>query len=449
MIGVPVAPRRGVPPRAELRAAPVKLAYLCAQYPAVSHTFVLREVEALRRRGVEIATFSIRRAGAEHLLSRADRAAFESTYAILPARWGALLAAHLRLVRSAPRTYFSTLALALGLAPPGLRGRLWQVFYFVESVVLWRECRAREIRHTHVHLANVAADVALLAAHIGSLTDPQRPWSWSFTMHGPTEFADVGLHRLASKVQRARFVVCISDYARSQLMTLCDPDMWGKLHVLHVGIPIEQFTRTDADRSRSGQAPQSASADPTVLFIGRQVPEKGQGVLLQAAALLAARGRKVKLTLAGEGPARAAFEALAQRLGLAEQVSFPGAVGQEEIHALYADAAVFCLPSFAEGIPGVLMEAMAMEVPVLSTRITGIPELIEDGHNGLLVAPGRADELADALERLLADPALCRELGARGRARVLAQFNTTGSAEQLHDLLVHELAPASLQRRGG
>ncbi len=448
MIGVPVAPRRRARRRGEPRDAPLKLAYLCAQYPAVSHTFVLREVEALRRCGVEVATFSIRRAGAEHLLSRADRAAFESTYAILPPRWGALLAAHLRLICSAPRAYLSTLALALRLAPPGIRGRLWQVFYFVESVVLWRECSARDIRHVHVHLANVAADVALLAAHIGSLADPRRPWSWSFTMHGPTEFADVGLHRLAAKVQRAKFVVCISDYARSQLMTLCDPGMWDKLHVLHVGIPIAQFTPTDAAWPHSERTPAPASTEPTVLFIGRQVPEKGQGVLLQAAALLAARGHRIKLTLAGEGPARAAFEALAQRLGLAEQVSFPGAVGQEEIHALYAGAAVFCLPSFAEGIPGVLMEAMAMEVPVLSTRITGIPELIEDGRDGLLVAPGRADELADALERLLADPALCRELGARGREKVLAQFNTIGSAEQLHELFVYELAPAGAPRGG-
>jgi glycosyltransferase involved in cell wall biosynthesis len=410
----------------------MKVAYLCALYPAVSHTFVLREVNALRRLGVEIATFSIRRAGADQLLASADRAAFQSTFAILPPRWGRLLRAHLELALRAPRAYVSALALALGLAPAGLRGRLWQLFYFVESVVLWRECRNRDIHHIHVHLANVAADVALLTASIGSALEPQRPWSWSFTMHGPTEFFDVAHYRLAEKLSRARFVVCISDYTRSQLMALSSPEIWERLHVIHVGIPIEQFTR-----SRNGD--RRATGDPTILFIGRQVPEKGQTVLLEATALLAERGHAVYVTLAGEGPARPALERHAKRLGIASRVTFPGVVGQEEIHALYAGASIFCLPSFAEGVPGVLMEAMAMEIPVVSTRITGIPELIDDGRTGLLVAPGRPDELAGALERLLADPSLARELGSRARETILSDFNTERSAEQLYGLFARWL----------
>ncbi len=414
-------------PRSRSRAAPaMRIAYLCAQYPAVSHTFVLREVEALRGLGAEIATFSIRRAGSDHLLSDADRAAYRSTYAILPARWRTLLTAHLKLAVGAPAAYLSTLALALRLAPAGLRGSVWQFFYFVEAVVLWSECRRRGIRHIHVHLANAAADVALLAAQIGSAAAPERPWSWSFTIHGPTEFCDVSRYRLGEKLRHARFVVCISDYARSQLMALSEPEAWDKLHVIHVGIPIAQFTRNG-----NGSRP---SARPTILFIGRQVPEKGQAVLLQATALLAERGHTVDVVLAGEGQARPEFERLAQRLGVASQVSFPGAVGQEEIHALYAGASIFCLPSFAEGIPGVLMEAMAMRLPVVSTRITGIPELVDDGATGLLVAPGRTDELADALQRLLTDPSLCHEMGSNAREKVVCEFNTASSSERLYAL---------------
>ncbi|MGH2852767.1 MAG: glycosyltransferase family 4 protein [Solirubrobacteraceae bacterium] len=411
----------------------MRVAYLCSLYPAVSHTFVLREVAALRRLGAEIATFSIRRASADQLLAQADRAAFETTYAILPPRWGRLLGAHLKLMIKAPQAFFATLAFALGLAPAGVRGRLWQLFYFVESVMLWRECRERGIRHIHVHLANAAADVALLAAHLGTAIEPERPWSWSFTMHGPTEFYDVGHYRLAEKLRHARFVVCISDYARSQLMTLCNPEMWNRLHVIHIGIPIGQFTR-----SENGSRPQRDR--PMILFIGRQVPEKGQAVLLQAVASLAARGRLVDVTLAGEGLARPMLERLAERLGIAAQVSFPGAVGQEEIQALYAGASIFCLPSFAEGVPGVLMEAMAMKLPVVSTRITGIPELIDDGQTGLLVVPGRVDELADAFERLLADPSFCREIGSRAREKVLREFNTERSAERLYALFAEQLA---------
>lgn len=412
----------------------MRIGYLCGQYPAVSHTFVLREVEALRRRGVEIDTFSIRRASADHLLAEADRVAFQSTFAILPARVGRLLGAHLRAAISAPRAYVRTLRLALRLAPPGLRGRIWQLFYFGEGVVLWDECRRRDIRHLHVHLANVAADVALLATELGCAVAGEQRWSWSFTMHGPTEFFDVGLFRLAEKLRRARFVVCISDFTRSQLMSLCDPGEWGKLHVLHVGIPIEQFTD-------HGDFPPPARTDPSILFIGRQVPEKGQGVLLEAVAMLAERGVRVRVTLAGEGAARGDFERLAERLGVAAQTSFPGAVGQEDICALYAGASVFCLPSFAEGVPGVLMEAMAMETPVVSTRITGIPELIEDDHSGLLVAPGRADELADALERLLVDPALRDRLASAGREKVVCEFNTETQAQRLHTLFESELEP--------
>jgi glycosyltransferase involved in cell wall biosynthesis len=410
----------------------LKMAYLCSQYPAVSHTFVLREVNALRDLGVEITTFSIRRASSDHLLAHADKVAFESTYAILPPRWTALFVTHLRLLASAPGAYLSTLALAWRLAPAGLRGHLWQLFYFVESVVLWAECRRSGVRHIHAHLANVAADVALLAAHIGSAVEPERPWSWSLTMHGPFEFFDVSRYRLAEKLRRVRFVVCISDYARSQLMALSPPEIWDRLHVIHVGIPIEQFTRNAvADPSRG---------DSTILFIGRQVAVKGQPVLLEAAALLAERGYKVNVILAGEGPLRPMLEHFAEQLGLAPQVSFPGAVGQEEIHDLYAGATIFCLPSFAEGIPGVLMEAMAMEIPVVSTRITGVPELIDDGRTGLLVAPGRTDQLADALERLFLDPALCQKMGSAAREKVVSEFNSESSAKQLYALFANQLS---------
>jgi colanic acid/amylovoran biosynthesis glycosyltransferase len=410
----------------------MRIAYLCSEYPGVSHTFVLREVTALRRLGMTIETFSIRRA--KRLLARADRLAFQSTFAIVPPRWPSLIAAHLRLALGAPRGYGAGLALMWRVATPGQRGRLWQLFYFVEAVVLWNECRRRDLRHVHVHIANAAADVALMAVHIGTTVEPQRPWSWSFTMHGPTEFFDVDGSHLVEKLQSARFVVCISDFARSQLMVFCSPEMWGKLHVIHIGIPIEQFTD-----HRPGV---SHREDPTILLIGRQVPEKGQGVLLEAVALLAERGLEVQVTLAGDGAARPDFERLAERLGIASNVSFPGAVGQDDICTLYADATVFCLPSFAEGVPGVLMEAMAMETPVVSTRIAGISELIDDGRSGLLVAPGRADHLADALERLLRDSPLRQAMGAAGREKVIREFNTESSAEQLYALFLSQLAPA-------
>jgi colanic acid/amylovoran biosynthesis glycosyltransferase len=427
------------PRERSIRATPPpapEMAYLCGQYPAISHTFVLREVLALRGIGARIATFSIRRAGAEHLLADADRVAFDTTYAILPPRPGKLLAAHLGLLFKAPRAYLSTLAFALKLAPTGLRGRIWQFFYFLESVVLHGECRRLGLRHIHAHLANVAADVALLTAHLGSALDRARPWTWSFTMHGPTEFFDVGHFRLAQKVEHAHFVVCISDFARSQLMALSQPSCWGKLHVVHVGIPIEQFTRSAGEEHPRNEH--------LILSIGRLVPDKGHAVLLEAIALLADRGCRLRVTLAGDGPSRAGLERLAQSLGIDQQVSFTGAVGQDDIHELYARASVFCMSSFAEGVPCVLMEAMAMELPVVSTRIAGIPELIDDGDTGLLVAPGRPDLLADAVRRLFDDPRLARELGLAARAKVIREFNAHTTAEQLHEVFARELPRSSL-----
>lgn len=251
-------------------------------------------------------------------------------------------------------------------------------------------------------------------------------------MHGPTELYDVSRFQLTEKVMRARFVVCISDYTRSQLMTLSPPERWDRLRVLHVGIPIEQFTRSD-----NGGPP---SEEPSILFIGRLVPEKGALILVEATALLAERGHRVHVTIAGAGPACGEIERHAERFGVASQIAFPGAVGQDDIHALYAGASIFCLPSFAEGVPGVLMEAMAMRLPVVTTRITGIAELVEDGHSGLLVSPGRPDELAEALERLLTDPSLRRQFGEHARDKVVREFNTDISARLLRDLFAEELS---------
>lgn len=423
----------------------MRIAYFCSAYPAVSHTFILREVEALRRRGVPVTTFTIRRTPESQLLSDADRTAASTTVPILPVRPARFLSAHLRLMLRAPKVYLATLRRALSLAPPGLRGRLWQLFYFAEAVQLWSECEQRDIHHIHVHLANAAADVALIATQIGSATAPGTPWSWSFTMHGPTEFYDLRHFRLAEKVRSASFVVCISDFARSQLMGLSEPDTWDRLHVIHVGIPIERFTTNGS--GTNGIPPGLDGLDPTegtqtILYIGRLVPEKGQPVLLEAIAELIGRGCDVRLELAGEGELRPELERLTASLSLEERVSFLGAVGQDELRKLYGRASIFCLPSFAEGVPVVLMEAMAMGLPAVSTRIAGIPELIDNDRSGILVAPGRADELADSLARLLADPELRQSLGAQGREKVVRDFDAERSAEQLADLFERQWPPA-------
>ena len=406
----------------------LRIAYLCSLYPAISHTFIMREVEALRSLGAEISTFSIHRAGPEHINGATDRAALDETFAILPPRPGELFGAHARAAIGHPLAYVRTLVRALRLGRGGVAGRIWQLFYFAEAMVLWEQCDRRRIRHIHAHLANVAADVALLAASFGSAVERDRPWTWSFTMHGPTELFAVAEFRLAKKLRHASFVICISDFTRSQLMMLCDTADWEKLHVVHCGIPLERFT----SRAPLDRGVEDHEQEPMLLYVGRLVPEKGQAVLLEALSLVHRRGIAVAATLVGEGPQRGPLEALAERLGVRAHTHFAGALGQEEIRPLYERATLFCLPSFAEGVPCVLMEAMAMELPVVSTSVAGIPELVEDERTGLLVAPGRADLLADAIERLIADPQLRRRLGANGAEKVAAEFASQGTAEDLH-----------------
>lgn len=407
----------------------MRLAYLTSRYPAVSHTFIRREIAGLRALGVDVHAFSIRRAEAADALAPADRKELGRTHALLPTTARRLLVAHVSALVASPSAYFRTLGVAVELAPGGLRKILWQLFYFAESMLLWHECRTRGLRHVHVHFANVAADVALLCTRFGSAVDPDgHEWSWSLTMHGPTELYDVAAHRLPQKAADARFVICISEFARSQLMAILDETEWDKLHVVHCGVPVAELARRPGDPAPTG--------GPTrVLCVGRLVPVKGQLLLVRALAQLAGDGSAWSLDLVGEGPSRPAIEAEVARLDGLVAVKLWGALGEDEMRARYLDADIFCLPSFGEGLPVVLMEAMAMGVPVVTTRIAGIPELVRDGESGLLIAPGSQDELVAALRRVAADESMRARLAEAGGVVVGAEFEAAATTRQLRDVL--------------
>ncbi len=375
---------------------------------------------------MRIDTFSIRRAERTELLSEADRREAERTFSVLPTSAARLLGAHLLALRRHRRGYASTLMRAMRLRPPGARGLLWQLFYFAEAMLVWGECRRREIPHIHVHFANVAADVALLAAHFGRHAGG--PSTWSFTMHGPTELYDVGAHRLPAKVADAAFVACISDFARSQLMSLVESSDWERLHVVRCGVDLDVLAPGEAT------AAESDGGTINVLCIAQLSARKGHAVLLEALAELPAGDADVNLTIAGDGPERNALGHLARKLGIGARVRFLGAVGGDQIPSLYQGAEIFCLPSFGEGVPVVLMEAMASGVPVIATQVMGVPELVEDGRSGYLVPPGRADALAEALARLAGDSALRARLGGAGRKRVMRDYDLRRSAATLESL---------------
>jgi colanic acid/amylovoran biosynthesis glycosyltransferase len=409
--------------------APPSVAYIVGYYPAVSHVFITREVDGLRERGISVHTISLRRAPEKDLLTEADRRAAGETHVIQPPALATVVRAHAQAVGGHPLRYVRTLVRALGMGSGGMRGTLYQLFYFAEAILVWHELRRRGVRHVHAHFANAACTVAMLAADFGRAEG----LSWSFTMHGPTEFDDVTAFALADKVRDAQWVACISDYCRSQLMKLVEPRHWDRLEIVHCGVDAERFAPVD----RSARDPGALE----VLCLGRLVPDKGQVILLDAVAALRRDGSDARLTLAGDGPDRGALEAHAKALGVADAVRFVGAVGQDRIRELYAAADVFCLPSFAEGVPVVLMEAMACGLPVVTTRITGVPELVDDGRSGMLVRPGRSDELAGALQRMLDDPEMRRRLGETGRRKVEAEYDIAGSVDDLYRLFANGSRP--------
>jgi colanic acid/amylovoran biosynthesis glycosyltransferase len=396
-------------------------------YPYPSHTFVQNEVLALRALGVDVVTFAHRRSTEREILSAADREAFATTKALQPFRLLPYLRAHVGALLRNAGGYVRGLRTAVRLRGEGPRSLLWQVFYFGQAVVLWHHCRRAGLRHVHAHFANVGSDIALLATEIGG-----DAWSWSFTMHGPTELYDVSWFRLGMKVERARFVVCISDFARSQLMGLVDPVHWAKLKVVHCGVDTETLRpRTAVD----GESPRPIA----ILCVGRLVPLKGQLLLIEAVAELIADGHDLRVELVGDGPMRSQLERAAKELGIERCVELTGALAHPEVLERVRRADVFCLPSFAEGVPVVLMEAMALGVPVLTTRVMGIPELVEDGISGLVVAPGSRDELVAGLRRLIDDGPMREALGAAARQRVVAEFALSRSAVQLRTILEGEL----------
>jgi glycosyltransferase involved in cell wall biosynthesis len=398
------------------------VAYLAGTYPAVSHTFIAREIEALRSLGVDIETFSLHPPEAGHLLTNEDRRAAATTRTFQPPPWPAVIAAHAGAMAAHPLRYLRTLMLSQRLSPPGGHMRLWHLFYFAEAILLWSWLRRAGISHVHVHFANAASMVALLYADFGETEGA----SFSFTMHGPTEFDDVKRFRLGEKVARAKFVACISDYARSQMMRFSAPEDWNRLEVVRCGVDTDLWAAAGKTSEKNGLR---------LLTVARLTADKGVALLLRAIAEVAREGITISAEIVGDGPDRDALTELADQLGIDDRISFLGFVGQDTIRAHYESADVFCLPSFAEGIPVVLMEAMALSKPVIAPRLMGIPELVEDRKTGVLIAPGRVDALRAAIMALNAmGPEKREAMGRAGREEIIGNYEIDRSAGRLREL---------------
>lgn len=404
------------------------MAYLTSRYPALSHTFIEREVAGLRAQGVRVETFTVRPSPPETLVTADLRAQARRTQPLIGAGAVTWLRAHARLALRRPDVLGAGLARALRTGPRSPRARLWQVFYLGEAVVLLDLMRRRGLRHVHAHFANVAADVARHTAALGrDLDGPSSAWRWSFTMHGPTGFEAVREVDLAAKTRDADGVSCITDFCRSQLLALVEPQHWDKLTVVPMTVDEQRYHPPATPRGQDGPL--------RLLDVGRLVPQKGPSILVDAVDRLLRRGVPVRARIVGAGPLADDLAREVSRRGLSDAIELTGPIGQDRLPELYRWADVFVLPSFAEGLPVVLMEAMATGLPVVTTQIAGIGELVIDRTHGRVVPPGRPDRLADAIADLAADPLRRRRMGQAGRAAVLADFTVTAGSTAAADFV--------------
>ncbi len=402
----------------------IRLGYLISQYPAISHTFILHEIRRLRHLGFEISVASINPPDrSAEQLTRIEREDAANTYYVKPDGIKGAIKAHFYTLMTQPLGYVRGLFFALRLGKFDLKKILYGFFYFVEAVMIGHWMRRLQLSHLHVHFAMAAASVGLILHRTF-------PIKYSITVHGPDDFYDTPGNYLTQKILEAAFICCISHFARSQLMMLSPHTAWDKLELSRLGVDPKIFT------------PRPFREEPNpyeVLCVGRLVPVKGQFILIEAVARLISEGRQLRLRFVGDGPDRQRLEDEVKQRQLTEQIVFEGAINQDRILDFYNSADVFTIASFAEGLPVVLMEAMAMEISCITTHITGIPELITSGKDGILVAASDIEALAEAIALLMDNPNLRLQIGKTGRQRVLKDYELQRNTERLADIFRRHL----------
>jgi glycosyltransferase involved in cell wall biosynthesis len=394
----------------------MNIAYLVNRYPTVSHTFVRREIAGIEAAGHHVHRFSIR-AAPDNLPDPADRAERERTAVVL-GRALPLLATAARVALTRPGRAWRAWRAGGGMTPPTLRGFVARAAYLAEACWLAATMERAGVRHLHAHFGTNPAAVARMAHLLSGIP-------YSFTVHGPDEFDEPRQLDLAGKIADAKFVVAISDYGRSQLCRWVDVDLWPRIAVVRCGVDLAAIDAA------------AGVAEPGYDFccIARLAPQKGLPILLEALALLAQRDIRPRVALVGDGPLRDELTRGIERLGLQGQVALLGSRGGADVAAQLRASAAMVLPSFAEGLPVVIMESLAVGTPVVTTTVAGIPELV-DGACGWVVPAGAAAPLADAMARALATDAGTRAaMGAEGRRRVAAAHDARANAATLLALM--------------
>lgn len=396
----------------------LRIAYLINQYPKVSHSFIRREILALERQGFEVLRLAVR-GWDEPLVDAEDLRERRQTRYVLQAGFVPLLWAMLRTLFASPLRLAAAFTLALRMSAAGDRRLPYHLAYLAEACRILPWLRSFGALHVHAHFATNATEVALLAHALGGPP-------YSFTVHGTAEFDRLDVLGIAEKVRRAAFVVSVSFYGASQIFRRIEQAAWPKVNIVRCGLEAKFYAGP----------PTPLPAEPRLVCVGRLSPEKGQLLLVEAVRRLVRRGEPLQLTLAGDGELRPSLENLITRCGLASHVRITGWISSSQVREEMLAARGLVLPSFSEGLPVVVMEAMALGRPVLCTGVGGIPELVRDGEHGWLFPAGSVDALAGALEDFLATPASGLERMAQAaRARAVALHSIDAEAAKLSALL--------------
>jgi colanic acid/amylovoran biosynthesis glycosyltransferase len=399
-------------------AALKKIAYLINQYPMASQTFIRREIAAMEADGASVERYAIR-GWDTPLVDALDRTEAEKTQRILDGGSARLASALIGAALRSPRRFGRALAAALRLGRKSERGPAIHLAYLAEACVLFDWTKRDRIDHLHVHFGTNSTAVAMLCRLLGGPP-------YSFTVHGPEEFDRPLALSLPEKIRHAAFVVCICSYGRSQLWRWADFADWAKVHVVHCGL----------DQSYLGAAPSPPASAARLINIGRLSEQKGQLILVEAAARLRAQGREFEIVIIGGGPFKQAIEERIRALNLDAHVKLVGWLSGPQVQEQLLGARGLILPSFAEGLPVVIMESLALGRPVVSTYVAGIPELVQPDKTGWLVPAGDVDQLAAAIAAMLdASTQDLERMGRLGAERVARDHNAATEAQKLRDLI--------------
>ena len=392
---------------------------LVGRYPQVTTTFIDRELTALRHLGIQLEVVALRRPPADMPLSGQQRAIAEDVRYLLPVPIGSFVMAHLRFAAACPRRYFGTLAYLLGRRYPSARARCKSLAHFAEGVALAHLVARDRPREIYAHFADRAVVVAFVASRLLGVP-------YSVSIHAG---ADIYVHPvlLSEKIDHARRVVTCTAANQAQIASVVGDELAAKARYVRHGLELAQYHPSTEGHGHP----------PLVLAVGQLREKKGFAHLVAACARLRDRGLEFRCEIVGEGPERPPLESLIEETGLRGTIELRGALPHDEVVARYRDAQVFVLPCIrtrdghVDGIPNVVPEAMATGLPVVSSDLPAMRELIDDGVHGLLVAPGDEPALADALARVLREPALRARLGRSAREVVTRHFDVEINARHL------------------